>query len=116
MDYVELASAPIAEDCLQVGKDGTLEFEHAECMAFKHQLERMYPKLVENLNLELRIKSCPHDFGSYKEVFCYYHEDSEDAETTAFELQDMLPENWDEEAKIELGQEYFEIIKKQSTR
>lgn len=102
IEKVELGSAPIGENCCQVGVSEHMELETKECWAFKHQLERMFPDVL------FSFKTNYHDFGAYKEVVAVGTDD--ESIDRAWEIQDLLPEKWDEEAIEELGEEYFAII------
>jgi hypothetical protein len=100
MDSINLASAPVDEECAQLGSDGYYERAKRECNAFIRQLRREFGD--EPVGARLYIKSQPHDFGSYYEVECKFDEKFPKAIEYAFELEANLPENWDEEAKQEL--------------
>lgn len=100
-DYLTIGSSPAAEDCAQVGSDNYATRAMRECNAFRDQLRRMFG--AEPGGARLAVKSFPHDFGSYYEVVCYYHDDDEKAMEYAFKLEGETPENWDDAAKAELG-------------
>jgi len=96
-EFMELGPVPCNEECAQVGSDDFYERARKEYSAYKHQLERMFP------NCNFRIKSFPHDFGTYYEVCVVYDENDEKATERALEVEGNLPENWDDEAKKELN-------------
>jgi hypothetical protein len=100
MDSLELASAPVGEECAQLGSDGYYERAKKECNAFIRQLRREFGN--EPVGARLYIKSNPHDFGNYYEVACKFDENCQEATEYAFDLEARLPENWDEKAKVEL--------------
>jgi hypothetical protein len=107
MDYLNIGSVPYGEECVQTGSDDYERLQRIECIVFKHQLERMFPKGL------FMIKTFPHDFGSYKEVVAYFDENSNSevqkaAFDAAFETEANAPEYWDEQAKKELA----ELMKK----
>ena len=54
-DYINIGSAPVEEQCAQVGRDNYRAMARLECRAFKEQLERKFP------NGEFGIKSFPHE-------------------------------------------------------
>lgn len=95
-DYFTLGSVPCDEDCSQVGSNDYHEKSRIECQAYKKQLLRLFP------NAYFKIKGFPHDFGTYHEVVVMFTEDDEAEVRQAIEIEDSLPENWDDEAKKEL--------------
>ena len=52
----------------------------------------------------LKVKSCPHDFGTYYEVVCYFDPEDSGAAQYAYRCEDGLPEYWDEVARGELAE------------
>jgi len=106
--FVELNSAPIDEDCVQV--DATENYLPAmiqECHIYLRQLYRLFPMA------RLGIKKFSHDFGSYVEAVVYYDDASEAEEEAAWAMQDNLPLLWDDEAKKELIAAKWNAIKKE---
>lgn len=106
MDILELASAPVGEECAQLGSDGYYERAKRECTAFIRQLRREFGD--EPVGARLYVKSNAHDFGSYYEVACKFDPQYEKAVEYAFKLEANLPENWDEKAKVELMPKFME--------
>lgn len=101
-DYLNIGSTPAEEPCAQVGRDNYHRLSIIECRAFAHQCHReLVKKFGEEYTVVVRIKSFPHDFGSYKEVVVEYTPGVD--EEQAFYLDgDADLSNWDEEAKQEL--------------
>ena len=99
-DYMTIGSSPTDEDCAQVGADNYNEQSGRECRAFISQLRREFG--TEPILTRLGIKTFPHDFGTYREVVCYYEDEDEDATTFAYKLESETPSHWDEEALKEL--------------
>ena len=99
-DYIDIGCTPHDEQCAQVGQDNYPEQSRKECRAFANQLVRLFGEPPEGASLV--IKSFPHEFGSYREVVCWFEVDNEEARTYAFKLESEAPANWDEEAKKEL--------------
>jgi hypothetical protein len=99
-DYISIGSSPSSEECAQVGSDDYDSISRIECRAFVHQLERLFPNLPTGAYLST--KSFPHDFGTYKEVVCYFDDDDEESQKYAYNIESNTPEYWDEEAKQEL--------------
>lgn len=96
IDYLTLGPTPADEPCEQLGDSYNSIRAKQEMKAYKHQLERMFP------NANIRIKSFPHDFGTYSEVCAVYNTDNEQAASIAFEVESGCPANWDAEAIREL--------------
>lgn len=113
MDYLTLGSTPCAEPCAQVGKENYHDRSRIESRVYLHQLERVVAKtagismdsdefITKYETFTLRVKSFPHDFGSYKEVCIEFNDEA--SAKLACELEDSLPENWDAEALKELAE------------
>jgi hypothetical protein len=101
-DYLNIGSSPAGEDCAQVGSENYQSQGRKECRALINQLTRVNGTPPGSASLG--VKSFPHDFGSYMEVVCYYEDGDEAALDYALKCE-ALPEEWDAEAKIELGLE-----------
>jgi len=85
-DYISIGSAPSDEDCAQVGSDGYYGRAMAECKRYKKLLrEKLGP---EPEGARLATMSCPHDFGSYLDVVCYYDPDNREAIDYALDCED----------------------------
>jgi len=102
-DEMYIGSSPIDEKCAQLGTDGYWEKAQKECRAFINQLRRVFGK--EPGSARLIIKRNPHDFGTYLSVNCYYNDGDEEALDYALRCEGETPENWDDEAREELGLE-----------
>lgn len=101
-DYVFLGPAPAMEDCAQVGEDDYSARSRKECRAYVAQIKRHFAaKGIAIPDGFLRIKSEAHDFGSYLEVACLVN--NEEEWDLALALESDGPENWDDEARKELG-------------
>jgi len=101
MASMNLASSPVGESCAQVGSDGYYEKAQKECRAFIKQLRRQFGQ--EPTGARLYIRSQSHDFGSYYEVECKFDDNYEESVNYAYELEANLPEEWDDEAKLEIA-------------
>jgi hypothetical protein len=51
----------------------------------------------------LIVKGSPHDYGTYYEVAARYNDNDEVACDLAYEVEEISPLHWDEEALKELG-------------
>ena len=71
-DFLYIGSTPSDETCFPAGHAQA----RAEVCLYRKQLEHEFP------DGQFRIKSCPHDFGTYYEVVAYF-DDEDDKQTTA---------------------------------
>ena len=101
IDELYLASAPIGEECAQVGSDDYSERSKKECDAFIKQIIREHGAPPNGAFL--KIKHCPHDFGTYLDIVVRFNDENEVATEYAYKVEANLPEYWDEEAKKELN-------------
>ncbi len=104
-DSLDLSCVPFDEPCAQVGNPGYHENSVKECRAYIGQLRRMFGPEPEGC--KLKMKSNPHDFGSYLSVVCVYDTDNPVHIEYAYGIDANGPANWDELAKIELSQASF---------
>jgi hypothetical protein len=100
-EYLNIGSTPSDEACAQVGSHDYSERSRAECKAFVAQLRRVFG--TEPDGAVVTVKSFPHDFGSYREVVCYYDDGLPLSVEYAFKLERETPERWDDEARKELA-------------
>ena len=101
-DCIDLGSSPYGETCAQVGTEDYVFRAKRECKVYISQLRRCMGE--EPNGAELRVKSNPHDFGSYLSVVCYFDSDNQAATEYAFRCEAQGPESWDEQAFVELAQ------------
>lgn len=100
-DFVELGPVPAGEECVQAGISNYEAKARVETQAWLNQLRRTFP------GKDFVIKTFHHELGNYFEVVTPYEIDNEEEESIAYEIQDRAPQNWDDEAKSELGKDYF---------
>jgi hypothetical protein len=100
-DTYEFETTPTNENCQQLGKNYDQALAKLEAKTLVKQLERQFPEQPEGVYY--RIRSNPHDFGSYYSVQFVY--DDEDQNHCSFlnKLEENFPELWDEKAKIDLN-------------
>ena len=92
--WVSCYSKPLAEDSLlNLGKPDLIE-SRKEINAWLNQLKREFP------NKEFHIQMLDEGY-----IVALFYKDYEEKE--ALEIVENLPFNWDYEARIELGKEYF---------
>lgn len=92
-DYLNIGSTPCEESCQQVPYQN-LELARRELLAFIEAIRKKLGKEPEGA--ELRIKSFPHDFGTYKEVVCYFDDSLPESEEYAFKCEGESPTTWAE--------------------
>jgi len=83
-DYVVIGSTPTEEDCAQVGSADYATKARKECARYVAQIQRHYPEPDGGY---LKIKSNPHDFGTYYEVVAVYEVDDEEASRWAYDIE-----------------------------
>ena len=118
-DTLSISCTPLDEDCTQVsGTENYMPMMNREVTAFRNQLERMAAagRFGERGRAYFKVESNPHEFGTYKEVAVSYDDSDETGEAFAFEVEGNIPEEWDDEARRELGAEYFEFVKRQNNK
>ena len=108
-DYLDLSAVPADEPCAAVGSDDYAKRARLECRAFVDQLERTFPDAVA-AGVYFRIKSNPHDFGSYLEVQACFDDEDEAQTEWAYTIEAELPWFWDEDARIFLAAEGYETV------
>ncbi len=100
-DSIDLSCVPFDEPCAQVGDPDYQQNSVKECRAYIGQLRRMFGPEPEGC--KLKMKSNPHDFGSYLSVVCMFEADNDTHLEYAFKLDADGPAHWDELARAELG-------------
>lgn len=100
-EYISIGSTPCGEDCAQVGTPDYAQRAKVEGIAFINQLKRMFGEPPGEA--DIRLKSFPHDFGTYYEVVIYYNPNSETEVEYAYNIEGNTPEEWDDKALKELG-------------
>ena len=111
-DELCIGPTPVEEPCVQVGSSNYRKWSLIECRVFVKQLERLIEKQFKEIFVTFRIKSSPHEYGTYHEVYAYYDPDNPDEVAQAFYAESHTPEEWDDEARQELesyGYPYKEI-------
>lgn len=95
---IDLGPCPAEEECAQVGDPDYREKALTECRRYIAAIRSKMGDEPEGARL--RIKSNPHDFGSYYEVACEYDEDDEAAADYAWECESKGPKTWDDTARV----------------
>ena len=103
-EHVDLGgTTPPEESCAQVGSREYDYYDRArrEARAYIGLLRRRFGD--EPDGARLGVKSHPHDFGTYLTVVCYFDADSAAAADYASRCEAEGPQEWDEQARRELG-------------
>lgn len=101
LDFMNIGATPAEEECAQVGTPGYYERALKECRVFINQIRRVVGPEPDGARLGTKVFD--HDFGSYREVVCYYDDNNEEAVNYAFQCEGSGPLTWDEQAKEELN-------------
>lgn len=91
-DYVNIGSSPCDEPCVQLGAPNYGEESRKECQRYIDLIRKVCGEEPEGA--ELRTKSFPHDFGTYREVVCYFDDEFPDSVDYAFFVEGNSPETW----------------------
>lgn len=108
-DFFDLDTVPCGEPCAAVGQPDYSTRARLEARAFIAQLERAFPDAVA-AGVYFRIKSNPHDFGSYLSVQVVFNDDDEAQTEWAYTIEGELPMFWDDDARNELAAHGYETI------
>ena len=93
-EYLTLGPVPCMESCAQVGDDDYQGQSVRECRAY---IEAIRKKLgPEPEGATLRVKSYPHDYGTYYEAACAYDPENRQATEYAFRCEAEAPATWEE--------------------
>lgn len=107
-EYVEIGPAPCDEECQQVGMPSyNAGLALVECRAFISQIRRTIGPEPEGA-ARLQIQRCPHDFGTYLDVVCYFANDGVGLDY-ALKCERECPAKWDATARQEIA-DYIESI------
>lgn len=96
--HISLGSAPADESCAQVGTEDYETLARSECKRYLKLLRDFYFEVRGSMpvGLNFRIKSNPHDFGSYLDVIVEFDENDEEAMNAALWLDNNKPAEWPE--------------------
>jgi len=90
-DYIEISTTPDLEDCVQVKSNSDyLPAMREEAYRYLAMLKKRFPFAGE----VFRIKTCPHDFGSYLQIKILYEQGTK-SESLAYFIENNLPSHWD---------------------
>lgn len=101
MDYLDFGSAPSDERCAQLGVDPDYaDRARRECRALANQLKRLCGEPPPGARF--RVKSNPHDFGTYYSVVVEFDAGDQIAADYAYRCDEESPDRWDSAALAEL--------------
>jgi hypothetical protein len=94
-DHISIGPVPSDEPCQQVGTPSySPTAARAECNRFIEAIRKVVGTEPEGASL--RVKSNPHDFGSYLDVVCYFEDGDEEATRYAYRCESDAPATWAE--------------------
>lgn len=89
--YLELGSVPCNEECVQVSKTKEhLPAMKKECLRYLSGLVKKYP------DMGFKIMNFAHALGNYCEVVIYYDDSDEEMMKKAYDIENNLPQTWEE--------------------
>lgn len=91
-DYISLGEVPCNENCCQVGRDNYDKYGKLEAYEYKRMIEDTLGPFSE---VKIKVTKNPHDFGWYYDVIVDFYRE-EEAIKLACEIEDNVPQNWDE--------------------
>lgn len=83
-NFEMIGVTPHDESCAQVGSPDYAQRAKQECARFMEQIRKHYPEPEHGY---LRIRSNPHDFGTYYEVAAYFDDEDEESTTWAYDIE-----------------------------
>lgn len=108
-DYLQLCSVPIDEPCAMVGSPDYAKRARLECHALTDQLKRTFPHAV-TAGCTFKTRANGHDFGTYYEVAVYFDDEDEEQTNAAYDIENDLTTNWDEDARNFLAAHGYETV------
>ena len=95
-DYLTLGPTPAAENCQQIGPNFEPFKARLEMIAYIDQLKRQFPQWIEQ---KIYFRTKTFNAGEYSEVVVWFDDLNEESCSNAFDVENNIPEKWDEEAK-----------------
>lgn len=101
-EWIEIGSAPVEEECAQIGEANYRDKALAECRLFMEEIENhhfdYFGESLESRGCKLRVKATDHDFGRYYEVAIGFSPDCPVAGERAYWVIDNSPARWSDAA------------------
>jgi len=92
-EYIEIGPCPCNEPAADIRDPEFARLNRDECQRFIQLIREVCGDEPEGARLGIR--SNYHDFGTYREVVCYYDDDNEQAAEYAYHCEGDAPSNWD---------------------
>jgi len=106
-----IGSSPAYEKCVGVGEENYESRSLEECNRYIALIRKKLGP--EPFAAQLSSKLFPHDFGSYREVVCYFNDDEPASAAYALACERYGPKDWKDETpfdwKTKFGVEYDEV-------
>jgi len=99
-DFIELGPTPPEEESAQVGEDDYRKKAIAECRRYIGLIRQKLGSEPEGARL--KIKSYPHDFGTYYEVACEYDDSKPVSVDYAFACESQGPQTWNDTTPVQI--------------
>ena len=93
-DWLEIGGTPADEKCEQCGPLYDARHAKKECRAFQEAIEKKLGPPPEGAFFKIR--SNPHDFGTYHELAVYFDPSNEEAQSYAYKVESDAPTTWAE--------------------
>ena len=93
-DSISLGPAPAEEDPVQLGDDDYAPRARRECRRYIEAIRKACGDEPEGA--QLRVVSCPHDFGNYLDVEVRFDGNNEAASEYAYRCEEKAPTTWEQ--------------------
>jgi hypothetical protein len=95
---MDIGCNPCDEPCVSLGEEDYYPRARVECLRF---IELIRKKLGEEPpGAHLKVKSNPHDFGSYLSVVVYFDDSDEEARNFAYLCESEAPRTWQDDQPL----------------
>ena len=102
-DYISIGSAPVLENCAQLGTPGYYERMTVEIGELRRMMELIHPAPDTCPSARYVRKSFQHDFGVYHELCACFDDNDAASISWAFEAERCVPERWYDKARQALS-------------
>lgn len=96
-DYIALDTTPYEAPCIQVGHELYRSIASMEAHLMKQQLEELLLTQYSDILVNIAITQCPHDYGSYYQLYVYFNSDNPQEVRQAYWLDENFPADWNHE-------------------
>ena len=91
-DEIDVGEGPAEESCAQVGDRDYTRNARTECQAYIEAIRKVCGRDPEGARL--KVKSNPHDYGSYLSVVVRFDSENQAAVDYAFKVEKDAPTTW----------------------